>query len=226
MYGVTCRVTKMLDRFERRSVERLLSESGLVFEGTPDYTALAEDGDENVIATASLSGSVIKMVAASSEWRDAGLSGQVISALMNTARADGRHKFFIYTKPEAAPKFSALGFRELATSKNSVLMECGAHGMNEFRAALEAERAKNGPQAGAAVMNCNPFTLGHQFLNRGRRETVPALLRHSRRRGRFRLPVRGQARACARRDGAHTERPRADERQLRRLEGYFPYIFP
>ena len=46
MYGVTCRVTKMLDRFERRSVERLLSESGLVFEGTPDYTALAEDGDE------------------------------------------------------------------------------------------------------------------------------------------------------------------------------------
>ena len=117
-----------------------------------------------MIATASLSGSVIKMVAASSEWRDAGLSGQVISALMNTARADGRHKFFIYTKPEAAPKFSALGFRELATSKNSVLMECGAHGMNEFRAALEAERAKNGPQAGAAVMNCNPFTLGHQFL--------------------------------------------------------------
>ena len=100
MYGVTCRVTKMLDRFERRAVERLLSESGLVYEGTPDYTALAEDGDENVIATASLSGSVIKMVAASSEWRDAGLSGQVISALMNTARADGRHKFFIYTKPE------------------------------------------------------------------------------------------------------------------------------
>ena len=164
MYGVTCRVTKMLDRFERRAVERLLSESGLVFEGAPDYTALAEDGDENVIATASLSGSVIKMVAASSEWRDAGLSGQVISALMNTARADGRHKFFIYTKPEAAPKFSALGFRELAASKNSVLMECGAHGVNEFRAALEAERAKNGPQAGAAVMNCNPFTLGHQFL--------------------------------------------------------------
>ena len=42
MYGVTCRVTKMLDRFERRAVERLLSESGLVYEGTPDYTALAE----------------------------------------------------------------------------------------------------------------------------------------------------------------------------------------
>ena len=42
---------------------------------------------------------------------------------MSAARAEGRYKFFIYTKPEAAPKFSALGFRELAASKNSVLME-------------------------------------------------------------------------------------------------------
>ena len=83
---------------------------------------------------------------------------------MSAARAEGRYKFFIYTKPEAAPKFSALGFRELAASKNSVLMECGAPGVNEYRAMLEAERAKNGPRAGAAVMNCNPFTLGHQFL--------------------------------------------------------------
>ena len=164
MYGVTCRVTKKLDRFERRAVERLLAEAGLVFEGAPDCTALAEDCDENIIATASLEGSVIKMVAASSEWREAGLSGQVISALMSAARAEGRYKFFIYTKPEAAPKFSALGFRELAASKNSVLMECGAPGVNEYRAMLEAERAKNGPRAGAAVMNCNPFTLGHQFL--------------------------------------------------------------
>ena len=164
MYGVTCRVTKNLDRFERGAVERLLAESGLVFEGTPDYTAIAEDCDENVVATASLSGSVIKMVAASSEWREAGLSGQVISALMNTARADGRHKFFIYTKPEAAPNSPRSAFRELAASKNSVLMECGAPGVNEFRASLEAERGKNGPRAGAAVMNCNPFTLGHQFL--------------------------------------------------------------
>ena len=76
MYGVTCRVTKKLDRFERRAVERLLAEAGLVFEGAPDCTALAEDCDENVVATASLEGSVIKMVAASSEWREAGLSGQ------------------------------------------------------------------------------------------------------------------------------------------------------
>ncbi len=34
MYGVTCRVTKKLDRFERRAVERLLAEAGLVFEVT------------------------------------------------------------------------------------------------------------------------------------------------------------------------------------------------
>lgn len=164
MYGVSCRVTRHPDRFERRAAERLLGEAGLVFEGAPDYTAFAEDCDENIIATASLEGNVIKMVAADPEWREAGLSGQVISALMGAARADGRYKFFVYTKPEAAPKFASLGFRELAASKRSVLMECGAPGVNEFRASLEAERAKNGPRSAAAVMNCNPFTLGHQFL--------------------------------------------------------------
>ncbi len=164
MYGVTCRVTKKLSRFELRGIERLLGDAGLVFDGRADYTALAEDCDENIIATASLDGSVKNMVAASSDLRGEGLSAKVVSALMSAARAEGVHKFFIYTKPETAPKFAALGFRGLAASKASVLMECGAPGVTEYRARLEAERAKNGPHAGAAVMNCNPFTLGHQFL--------------------------------------------------------------
>lgn len=164
MYGVTCRVTKKLDRFERAAVVRLLSESGLVFEGEPELTALAEDCDGNILATASLAGSVIKMVASSEEWRDAGLSALVISSLMSVARPSGARKFFIYTKPEAAAKFAALGFRELAASKNSVLLECGAPGADAFRASLASSRAESFPSAGAAVMNCNPFTLGHRYL--------------------------------------------------------------
>ena len=64
MFGFNCRVTRKLCGYERRAVEGLLERSGLVFEGSPDYTAVAEDCDENIVATASLSGSVIKMVAA------------------------------------------------------------------------------------------------------------------------------------------------------------------
>lgn len=164
MYGVACRVTKNLCGYERRAVCSLLEREGLIFEGAPDFTALAEDDCENIIATASLSGNVIKMVASDPQWRGEGLSGSVISALMSEARSKGLYKFFIYTKPEAAGKFSALGFREIASSGASALLECGVPGIDEYRAGLLAQKAKNGAPAGAAVMNCNPFTFGHRYL--------------------------------------------------------------
>ena len=164
MFGFNCRVTRKLCGYERRAVEGLLERSGLVFEGSPDYTAVAEDCDENIVATASLSGSVIKMVAADPRWQEAGLSGAVISALMRAAREDGLYHLFVYTKPEMAERFAGLGFRELAASSRSVLMECGAPGVEDYRRSLEALRRENGAPAAAAVMNCNPFTLGHRYL--------------------------------------------------------------
>lgn len=91
MFGLNCRVTRKLGGYERRAVEGLLERSGLIFEGAPDYTAVAEDSEENIVATASLSGSVIKMVAADPQWQEAGLSGTVISALMRAAHEDGIH---------------------------------------------------------------------------------------------------------------------------------------
>lgn len=164
MFGLNCRVTRKLGGYERRAVEGLLERSGLIFEGAPDYTAVAEDSEENIVATASLSGSVIKMVAADPQWQEAGLSGTVISALMRAAHEDGIHHLFVYTKPEMAPRFAGLGFRELAASSRSVLMECGTPGAEDYRRFLEGLRAENGAPAAAAVMNCNPFTLGHRYL--------------------------------------------------------------
>lgn len=168
MFGLECRVTKSLSRYERRAVESLLGRSGLVFEGTPDYIALAEDTEGRLAATASLTGSVIKMVAADSQWQEAGLSGVVISALMRTAGEKGLYHLFIYTKPEMADRFAGLGFRPLAAAPSAVLMESGAPGIAQYKEKLAAERIKaekdGAAPAAAAVMNCNPFTLGHLHL--------------------------------------------------------------
>ena len=150
MFGLNCRVTRKLGGYERRAVEGLLERSGLIFEGAPDYTAVAEDSEENIVATASLSGSVIKMVAADPQWQEAGLSGTVISALMRAAHEDGIHHLFVYTKPEMVPRFAGLGFRELAASSRSVLMECGTPGAEDYRRFLEGLRAENGAPAAAA----------------------------------------------------------------------------
>ena len=164
MYGTTCRVIKNISEYEKKSVETLLIKSGLRFEGAPQYTAVAEDSDENVIATASLDGAVIKMVAADEAWQEAGLSATVISALMQRAREDGIMHLFMFTKPEAAVKFSFLGFSALASSDKSVLMEFGSPNINDYRAKLNELKKENGAPAAAAVMNCNPSTLGHRWL--------------------------------------------------------------
>lgn len=162
MFGTTCRVTKRLTAGERRAVRALLEASGLLFEGEPEYTALVEDCDERLAATASLEGRVIKMVAADPQWQEAGLSGTVVSALIRAAREEGRFHLFIYTKPDMASRFAGLGFTELAASQKAVLMECGTPNAAEFRAGLEALRGTE--EAGAIVMNCNPFTKGHRYL--------------------------------------------------------------
>ncbi|MCF0248604.1 MAG: [citrate (pro-3S)-lyase] ligase, partial [Synergistes sp.] len=146
------------------AVDKLLAESGLIFEGTPDLTALAEDSEDNIVATASLSGSVIKMVAADPAQRESGVSASLISALMQAAREDNIYHFFIYTKPETADRFAGLGFKELAAARDAVLLECGVPSVEDYRRLLFAERDENGSPAAAAVMNCNPFTLGHRYL--------------------------------------------------------------
>ncbi len=164
MFGLECRVTNKLSPFERRAVESLLAKSGLRWEGSPRYTALIEDGDENLAATASLDGCVIKMTAADEKWREAGLSATVISALMRTAAEHGIYHLFLYTKPETSVKFESLGFRLIAESPRAVLMECGTPGAAQYRDFLEKNKAVVCGTAGAAVMNCNPFTLGHLYL--------------------------------------------------------------
>ena len=164
MFGLNCRVTRDLSGWERKAVEELLERSGLIFEGSPEYTVIAEDSEEKVVATASLSGPVIKMVAADPQWQEAGLSGTVISALMRAAREEGIYHLFVYTKPEMSARFAGLGFRELAASSRSVLMECGVPSVEDYRRSLAALKEENGAPAAAAVMNCNPFTLGHRYL--------------------------------------------------------------
>lgn len=165
MFGLQTRTIKNLSKNEKEQVEMLLQRNGLSFEGTPDCTAVVENPDENIIATASIQGKVIKMVAADPEWQEAGLSGMVISDLLRYARENDIFHLFVYTKCEMADKFAYLGFSELARTGSVVLMESGQPSSEDYRKVLRQSKIFLGKEnIGAAVMNCNPFTLGHRYL--------------------------------------------------------------
>lgn len=167
MYGFDVRVVTPLSPRERLQMEPFLARHGLTFEGVPDCTVLVEDPEGRLVATGSLDGKIIKMVAVDPQWQEAGLSSTVISRIIEYARGQGMNHLFVFTKPEAARKFAAFGFCELArVAPWVVLMEMGEPGIVAFRDYLRRHRVETAPgsRVGAVVVNCNPFTLGHRYL--------------------------------------------------------------
>ena len=164
MYGYESRLVSRLAAFERKQVEALLSRYGLVFEGAPDRTALVEDCDEKIVATASIEGCVVKMVAADPELQGEGLADEAVLRIRQYALEKGLRHLFLYTKPAMAEKFRLMGFSELARTGQAALLECGRPSADDFKKELAAQRFSGGADFGSVVMNCNPFTLGHRYL--------------------------------------------------------------
>lgn len=164
MFGFDFELIRSLSNREESELRAFLQEHGLRFEGNPDVTLFVKDPSGRLAATGSLQGEVIRMVAVDPAWQEAGLSGVVVSRLVEFARERGITRLFVYTKPDSADRFAALGFRELARVEGSVvLLEMGEPGVAAYRAYLESARVSGGKN-GAVVVNCNPFTLGHRFL--------------------------------------------------------------
>ena len=163
MFGFECRTAKDLLPYEKEAVCELLHSHGLTYEGNPDATVIVEDSSENLAATASIEGNVIKMVASDPMYQEAGLAGIVVSAVIQYAREHGIFHLFLYTKPDMAEKFSYLGFSELAGTSSAVLMESGLPSSSDYIKSLDEYKSNEAP-FGAIVMNCNPFTKGHRYL--------------------------------------------------------------
>jgi [citrate (pro-3S)-lyase] ligase len=144
----------------------LIESQSLIFEEGADFTALVEDADGRLAATASLFGNVVRMVAVSPEHRESGLSAVAISSLIEASRAAGISHLFLYAKPDAAFHFASLGFRNIAETDAVSLLEIGEPGIGAYRRYLAENRVNtsDGEKIGAIVANCNPFTLGHRYL--------------------------------------------------------------
>lgn len=166
MFDFNSRVVSSLTKSERDAVVALITGEGLVFDDGADKTAIVENLDGEAVATASLFGNVIRMIAVSPESREAGLSAVVISNLMEAARVSDISHLFIYTKPETASLFSALGFRSIAETPSVSLLEIGEPGFGAYEKYLSVARFRGdgGENNGAIVMNGNPFTRGHRYL--------------------------------------------------------------
>lgn len=167
LFGFTVNIIERPRESDLARIGSFLERFSLLLEGGPDVSVIVEDAGGSLAGTGSLQGNVIKMMAVDPDWQEAGLSGTIVSRLVEWGRARGITHFFVFTKPETSNKFLGFGFRELARYEPfAALLEMGQPGIEQFREYLESCKTNlaEGQVAGSVVVNCNPFTRGHQYL--------------------------------------------------------------
>ncbi len=151
------------DQELRGLVSLFLQKQSLRLEAGIDYTyALLNKGE--VVATGSLERNVIKCVAVEEGYQGLGLANKVISQLLYEAHSRGIHHLFVYTKPQNIHIFLDLGFYKIIELPGKVvLLENKRDGIRDFVQGIRQKSSYKG-KASAVMVNCNPFTLGHQYL--------------------------------------------------------------
>lgn len=161
-YGYTQQLWSPLNGRRLEEVRDFLARMGLRYAEGAEHTVVIRDESDAIAATGSLEGGVIKCVAVDPSAQGAGLTATVVTALRQKALERGIRRLFLYTKPENREKFRGLGFWEVARADQALLMEDRRGGFDAWAEAIRSPKAEG--TIGAAVMNCNPMTLGHLYL--------------------------------------------------------------
>lgn len=154
-------IVSRLSDSKRIKWERFISKMGLVSDSLIDKTVLVWNGDD-IIATGSRYDNILKLIAVDPLYQGEDLTSTVVTALRRDAFEDGYRSLFLYTKPQNEAIFSSLFFYPIASTESVLLLEDKKDGAAQFVSALP--KADVCGKIGAVVMNCNPFTLGHQYL--------------------------------------------------------------
>ena len=146
---------------KRTAWEQLLAKTGLVPEEMPEEFVLLWEGDD-LAATGSRQGNILKYLAVDPAHQGEGLLATLLTALRQEAFAQGYRHLFLYTKPANEHLFRDLMFYPVAATDKVLLMEDKPDGVQSFLNTLPVDACDG--IVGAAVMNCDPFTLGHRYL--------------------------------------------------------------
>lgn len=150
---------------QRSLIDRLqafLHACGIEYDPCVQFTALLMEDDE-IIATGSMDGAVIKCIAVSPDHQGEDLTGQIMTVLLRRAADKGLRHLMLYTKPRNQHLFAAFGFHPVIRTADVLLMENQRDGLGSFLNGLDKPGNDSGA-VGCIVANANPFTLGHRYL--------------------------------------------------------------
>ncbi len=147
-------VSKFLDsldfNFDRQAVEE---------------TIVLYNLNDEIIGTGSIQKNVLKYVAVAPKYRETAAFSMIISQLTEKAIANYK-TVFVFTKPRNVIVFKGLGFRHIATSEPYFsLLEYGINSIANYQKMIRGYKQETQTDnVASVVVNCNPYTRGHQFL--------------------------------------------------------------
>ncbi|MGL5350629.1 MAG: [citrate (pro-3S)-lyase] ligase [Cetobacterium sp.] len=150
--------------YQKNELKDFLKKFHLTFDDSIDYSLVIRK-DEEIVATASKSKNIIKCFAIDDSLRGEGVTNTLVTTLLNKSFDEGIFHSFVFTKPSNEDIFKGVGFKSISKTDKVALLEIGMNSIdktiNKIKSQLNwQENSSNG----LLIMNCNPFTLGHQFL--------------------------------------------------------------
>lgn len=153
-------------RYDTDLIRRFLSPLGFYFdESVVDYAIILYTLNDDIVGVGSCQGKVLKYVAVAPHYRESGAFAHIVTHLTEHVMTQWQ-QVFVFTRPENITRFSGLGYRHIASAEPLIsVLEFGYTSISDYQNYLRSLKVQNiiGGSA-AVVVNCNPFTLGHQYL--------------------------------------------------------------
>ncbi len=133
--------------------------------GEVDMTMILYNLNDELIGTGSIRKKTLKFVAVSPKFRDTTAFAQIVTFLTSKI-LENYKQCFIFTKPNTSKRFESLGFSLIATAEPLFsVLEFGYETIKDYQGYLEENKVETKTnQIASIVVNCNPFTIGHQYL--------------------------------------------------------------
>lgn len=148
---------------DREQLHAFLRKNELKLEDDIQAAFGAVDLQGRLWACGCAAGGSLKCFAVAPELRGQNILGLLISRLVQNRFAAGYYDLFIVSRAKNRTLFSNCGFVPLAETQDLVLLENCTDGPETFTQQMFVPGDEK-RVIGALVMNCNPFTLGHQAL--------------------------------------------------------------
>ncbi|MCU4176554.1 [citrate (pro-3S)-lyase] ligase [Carboxylicivirga sp. N1Y90] len=153
-------------RYDTDLIRRFLGPLGFYFdESSVDYSVILYTLNDDIVGVGSCQGKVLKYVAVAPQFRESGAFAHIVTHLTEYVM-QSHQQAFVFTRPENITRFCGIGYTHIASAEPLMaVLEFGYKSIKDYQQYLKSlkEESVLGETA-AIVMNCNPFTLGHQFL--------------------------------------------------------------